>query len=165
MHTHTHTYSCFSYTQSFQSSQKLPFFPLVSLIAVGFLVFFMFQLPSAKNNHFQSPSITADTKQLVQVACLSSATAQRSCQQSWRQKSSSSYLMPILHKCKGIEKHTRTKINAGFSLVVMLCIVHYFTILKVDQLQLSTNMMLSFGFRTKTAVKFLSSLTATKGSA
>lgn len=50
-------------------------------------------------------------------------------------------------------------------MVGMLCIVHYFTILKVDLLQLSTNMMLSFGFRTKTAVKFLASLTATKGSA
>lgn len=33
-------------------------------------------------------------------------------------------------------------------MVGMLCIVHYFTILKVDLLQLSTNMMLSFGFRT-----------------
>lgn len=76
----------------------------LSLSHSCWLVFFMFQLPSAKKNHFQSPSITADTKQLMQVAFLSSATAQRSCQQSWRQKSSSSYLMPILHKCKGIRK-------------------------------------------------------------
>lgn len=79
MHIHTHTLLFLLYSEfSKQPKTTLPFFPLVSLIAVGFLVFFMFQLPSAKNNHFQSPSITADTKQFVQVACLSSATAQRS---------------------------------------------------------------------------------------
>lgn len=71
--------------------------------------------------------------------------------------------MPILHKCKGIRKTHKNEDKCRF---LLGCdVVHYFTILKVDLLQLSTNMMLSFGFRTKTAVKFLASLTATKGSA
>lgn len=76
--------------------------------------------------------------------------------------------MPILHKCKGIRKTHKNEDKCRFLLgwdVIVIVIVHYFTILKVDLLQLSTNMMLSFGFRTKTAVKFLASLTATKGSA
>lgn len=59
--------------------------------------------------------------------------------------------MPILHKCKGIRKTHKNEDKCRFLLgwdVIVIVIVHYLTILKVDLLQLSTNMMLSFGFRT-----------------